>query len=30
VLDSPMVRAAFEAFPEAELIGYTADEQRNG
>jgi len=30
VLDSPMVKTAFEAFPEAELIGYTADEQRNG
>ncbi|MGE5721164.1 MAG: DNA polymerase III subunit gamma/tau [Sphingomonadales bacterium] len=29
VLDSPMVKAAFEAFPDAELIGYTTDEQRS-
>ena len=29
VLDSPMVRAAFEAFPDAELIHYTTDEQRS-
>jgi DNA polymerase-3 subunit gamma/tau len=29
VLDSPMVRAAFETFPGAELAGYTLDEQRS-
>ncbi|HEX9954570.1 MAG TPA: DNA polymerase III subunit gamma/tau, partial [Allosphingosinicella sp.] len=29
VLDSPMVKAAFEAFPGAELAGYTLDEQRS-
>ena len=29
VLDSPLVRAAFEAFPDAELAGYTIDERRN-
>lgn len=29
VLDSPMVKAAFEAFPEAELAGYTAANQRS-
>jgi len=29
VLDSPLVKAAFEAFPDAELIGYTLDEQRS-
>ena len=29
VLDSPMVKAAFEAFPDAELTGYTNDEQRS-
>jgi DNA polymerase-3 subunit gamma/tau len=29
VLDSPLVRAAFEAFPEAELTGFTLDEQRS-
>jgi len=29
VLDAPMVKAAFEAFPDAELIGYTADEERS-
>ena len=29
VLDSPLVKAAFEAFPEAELAGYTIDEQRS-
>jgi len=27
VLDSPMVQAAFEAFPEAELAGYTIDKR---
>jgi DNA polymerase-3 subunit gamma/tau len=30
VLEEPMVKAAFEAFPDAELIGYTLDEQRSG
>ncbi|MFN3725386.1 MAG: DNA polymerase III subunit gamma/tau [Allosphingosinicella sp.] len=29
VLDSPMVKAAFEAFPDAELAGYTAGNQRS-
>jgi DNA polymerase-3 subunit gamma/tau len=29
VLDSPLVKAAFEAFPGAELAGYTLDEQRS-
>jgi DNA polymerase-3 subunit gamma/tau len=29
VLDSPLVKAAFEAFPEAELTGFTFDEQRS-
>jgi DNA polymerase-3 subunit gamma/tau len=29
VLDSPMVRAAFETFPGAELAGYTLDDQRS-
>ena len=29
VLDAPMVKAAFEAFPDAELAGYTIDEQRS-
>ncbi|HEY7809636.1 MAG TPA: DNA polymerase III subunit gamma/tau [Allosphingosinicella sp.] len=29
VLGSPMVKAAFEAFPGAELAGYTLDEQRS-
>ena len=29
VLESPIVQAAFEAFPDAELIGYTSDEQRS-
>ena len=29
VLDSPMVKAAFEAFPGAELAGYTLYEQRS-
>ena len=28
VLDAPIVQAAFEAFPEAELAGYRLDEQR--
>jgi DNA polymerase III subunit gamma/tau len=30
VLDSPLVKAAFESFPDAELIGYSVDDQRNG
>jgi DNA polymerase-3 subunit gamma/tau len=30
VLDSPMVKAAFDAFPDAELIGYTLDQQGHG
>jgi DNA polymerase III subunit gamma/tau len=30
VLDEPMVKAAFDAFPDAELIGYTLDQQRSG
>ena len=29
VLDSPLVKAAFEAFPEAELAAFTTDEQRS-
>ena len=29
VLDAPMVKAAFEAFPDAELAGYTIDDQRS-
>jgi DNA polymerase-3 subunit gamma/tau len=29
VLDAPIVRAAFEAFPEAELAGYAVDKQRS-
>jgi DNA polymerase-3 subunit gamma/tau len=29
VLDAPLVRAAFEAFPGAELAGYSLDEQRS-
>jgi DNA polymerase-3 subunit gamma/tau len=29
VLDAPIVQAAFEAFPDAELAGYTIDEQRS-
>jgi DNA polymerase-3 subunit gamma/tau len=29
VLDSPLVKAAFEAFPGAELAGYTIDEPRS-
>jgi DNA polymerase-3 subunit gamma/tau len=29
VLDSPLVRAALDAFPEAELTGFTLDEQRS-
>jgi DNA polymerase-3 subunit gamma/tau len=29
VLDAPIVRAAFEAFPEAELAGYSVDKQRS-
>jgi DNA polymerase-3 subunit gamma/tau len=29
VLDAPMVKAAFEAFPEAELAGFTIDNQRS-
>jgi DNA polymerase-3 subunit gamma/tau len=29
VLGAPIVQAAFEAFPEAELAGYTIDEQRS-
>ncbi|WP_129792655.1 DNA polymerase III subunit gamma/tau [Sphingosinicella sp. CPCC 101087] len=29
VLDSPLIKAAFEAFPDAELAGYTIDERRN-
>jgi DNA polymerase-3 subunit gamma/tau len=29
VLDAPIVRAAFEAFPEAELAGYSIDKQRS-
>jgi DNA polymerase-3 subunit gamma/tau len=29
VLDTPLVKAAFEAFPGAELAGYTHDDQRS-
>ena len=29
VLDAPIVRAAFEAFPDAELTGYRHDKQRS-
>jgi DNA polymerase-3 subunit gamma/tau len=29
VLESPMVKAAFEAFPDAELASYTAGNQRS-
>ncbi|HEV2867101.1 MAG TPA: DNA polymerase III subunit gamma/tau, partial [Allosphingosinicella sp.] len=29
VLDSPVVKAAFEAFPEAELAGFTIDDKRS-
>jgi DNA polymerase III subunit gamma/tau len=29
VLEAPIVKAAFEAFPEAELAGYRTDEQRS-
>lgn len=29
VLDSPLVKAAFETFPDAELIGYNLNEQRS-
>jgi len=29
VLDAPLVQAAFEAFPDAELVGYSVDEQRS-
>jgi DNA polymerase-3 subunit gamma/tau len=29
VLDAPIVQAAFEAFPDAELAGFTIDEQRS-
>ncbi|HEY0113325.1 MAG TPA: DNA polymerase III subunit gamma/tau [Allosphingosinicella sp.] len=29
VLETPLVKAAFEAFPEAELSGFTLDEQRS-
>jgi DNA polymerase-3 subunit gamma/tau len=29
VLEAPLVKAAFEAFPEAELSGFTLDEQRS-
>ena len=29
VLDSPMVKAAFEAFPDAELADYTLNDQRS-
>ena len=29
VLDAPIVKAAFEAFPEAELAGYTMDDKRS-
>ncbi len=29
VLDAPLVQAAFEAFPEAELAGYRIDDQRS-
>jgi DNA polymerase-3 subunit gamma/tau len=29
VLGTPVVRAAFDAFPDAELIHYSTDEQRS-
>jgi DNA polymerase-3 subunit gamma/tau len=29
ILATPIVRAAFESFPEAELIGYSAPEKRS-
>jgi DNA polymerase-3 subunit gamma/tau len=29
VLDSPVVKAALEAFPDAELAGYTIDDKRS-
>ena len=29
VLDSPLVKAAFDAFPDAELAGYTIDDKRS-
>ena len=29
VLDSPLIKAAFEAFPDAELAGYSTEEQRS-
>ena len=29
VLDSPLVKAAFEAFPDAELTAFIVDEQRS-
>ena len=29
VLETPLVKAAFEAFPDAELSGFTLDEQRS-
>jgi len=29
ILDAPLVQAAFEAFPEAELVAYSIDEQRS-
>ena len=30
ILDTPLVKAAFEAFPEAELVSYSASEPRSG
>ena len=30
VLDMPAVKAAFEAFPDAELAAWTLDERRSG
>ena len=29
ILEAPLVQAAFEAFPEAELVGYSIEEQRS-
>jgi DNA polymerase III subunit gamma/tau len=29
ILEAPVVKAAFEAFPDAELVGYSRDEQRS-
>jgi DNA polymerase-3 subunit gamma/tau len=29
VLETPLVKAAFEAFPDAELVGFGPDEQRS-